>query len=410
MKTLHTLENSIQPYAWGSLDGISSFTGIPNRSGKPMAELWMGAHPAAPSTVTAPDFATPMPVALDALISGNPEGFLGKDVAGRFTDKLPFLFKVLSAASPLSLQVHPTKKQAENGFARDNRAGIPLSSPDRNYRDDNHKPEIIMAVTPFTAMCGFRAISETTALFASLGIPELNAAAEELRNSGSYTGFCRTLLELSPERSATLSLPVIARARKMIAAADRPPHLRALELLLELASHYPGDTGILAPLYLNVLDLKPGQALYLRAGIMHAYVRGTGLELMASSDNVLRGGLTPKHIDIPELLSVLDPAPYAPEIIEPECVRGICRYRTESEEFELCRIETDREPVSVDADGPAIVIGASGNLVVTAGTDEREPISKGKTLFAAATGKTLVFSGTGTCYMGTVPETGNKRS
>ncbi len=402
MKTLYILDNSIQPYAWGSIDGISAFTGMQNETGTPMAELWMGAHPASSSRITAEN-RDGEPISLDSFIGQNPEAILGKQTARKFGNRLPFLFKVLSAGSPLSLQVHPTKQQAEAGFARDNAAGIPLGSPDRNYRDDNHKPEIIMAITPFIAMCGFRTVAETTSLFALSGIPALEPILATLQISETYTSFCKQLLDLSNIESAAVISAILKKARQIIAVSTDQIAVRAFTLVLDLAAYYPVDIGILAPLYLNVIDLAPGEALYLRAGIMHAYVRGTGLELMASSDNVLRGGLTPKHIDIPELLSILDPAPHTTAVIPPGKEAGVYRYRTESTEFELSRVTVDETEIIITSDYPAILIGADGKIGIKTETDEKAELAKGSTLFVAATGEKLVFSGKGTCYMASMP-------
>jgi len=402
MKTLYILENSIQGYAWGSTDGIPSFTGIKNGTGKPMAELWMGAHPGAPSRIASGQGIGDA-VSLDAFIDRDPGAVLGAQTARLFGNRLPFLFKVLSAASPLSLQVHPTKQQAESGFTRDNLAGIPLSSPDRNYRDDNHKPEIIMAVTPFTAMCGFRTVAETVSLFAAAGIPALAPFLAELEKNGTYTSFCKNLLDLPESETKAAIAQVLQRARTITTEATETKEGRAFALVLDLADQYPADIGVFAPLYLNVVDLAPGEALYLRAGIMHAYVRGTGLELMASSDNVLRGGLTPKHIDIPELLSVLDPLPYAPAVLPPGKKQGLHRYRTESTELELCRLAPGNGTHAFEADRPAILVGAEGIVTVGTGAGESIEIRKGTTVFAAATKEKLIFSGKGICYLASMP-------
>jgi len=402
MKTLYILENSIQGYAWGSTDGIPSFTGIKNETGGPMAELWMGAHPGCPSKIAAGQGIGDA-VSLDAFIGRDPEAVLGAQTALRFGNRLPFLFKVLSAASPLSLQVHPSKQQAESGFARDNQAGIPLSSPDRNYRDDNHKPEIIMAVTPFTAMCGFRTAAETVSLFAAAKIPALAPILADLEKNGTYTSFYKSLLDLSESEKRAAITQVLQRARTVTTEPAQTRESRAFALVLDLAGHYPADIGVFAPLYLNVVDLAPGEALYLRAGIMHAYVRGTGLELMASSDNVLRGGLTPKHIDIPELLSVLDPLPYAPAVLPPGKKQGLHRYLTESTEFELCRLDPGDRTLAFEADRPAILIGTEGTITVGTGTGESIDLCRGTTVFAAATKGRLFFAGKGTCYLASMP-------
>jgi mannose-6-phosphate isomerase len=409
MKAFYPLENTIQAYAWGSKEGISSFTGIPNPEGKPMAELWMGAHPGAPSKIiestedsrAAPDERR---ISLADFISHDPALALGKHAADRFNGKLPFLFKVLSAGSPLSIQVHPSRPQAAEGFARENKAGIPLSAGERNYKDDNHKPEIIMAVTPFTAMCGFRRKQEALSHLELIGSPELSPIAGILSKNGKYTDFCKELLSLPDESKAKIVEAVSAKAKEIICSGLPATTRRAYELVLKLASFYPTDIGILSPLYLNVIDLQPGQAMYLPAGVMHAYIEGTGLELMANSDNVLRGGLTPKHIDIPELLSILSPEPFLPKIIEPSAGAGFFSYRTESPEFELSRIAPAEGPAQFRTSKPAILIGSTGEISAKTETGEAFRLVRGSTAFAPALDGTIVFSGTGTAYIASIPE------
>jgi mannose-6-phosphate isomerase len=400
MKTFYTLVNSIQSYAWGSKSGISAFTGIANPEGKPMAELWMGAHPASPSKIR--DGAELL--SLKDFIASDPEKTLGPRAASDCDGKLPYLFKVLSAGAPLSLQVHPSRAQAVEGFARENGAGIPVSSPERNYKDDNHKPEIIMALTPFTAMCGFRVPGETRELLSLVQSPHLLHALSILEKKGSYTEFCRAILELSTEAKKDVIAAMSERAPLIAESTERKPFKRAFALAEKLIQYYPADIGILSPLYLNVVDLLPEQAIYLPAGVMHAYIDGTGLELMANSDNVLRGGLTPKHIDVPELLSILDPAPFMPEIIRaPGSASGIFAYPTESREFELSRLHGGGSAIDMKSSMPAILIGAEGSLTVSDDSEEKETISKGVTLFLPASGKNLSFTGTGTAYIASIP-------
>lgn len=409
MKAFYPLENSIQAYAWGSKDGISAFTGIPNTDGKPMAELWMGAHPGAPSKIvdTMLTGASSGSIAITPLgdfIKADPAGSLGKDASSRFDGKLPFLFKVLSAGAPLSIQVHPSRAEAVEGFARENKAGIPLSAGERNYKDDNHKPEIIMAVTPFTAMCGFRKKQEAVNLLELIPGTELAPVVGILAKNGKYTDFCKALLELPRNVKDAIIKIAIAKADSIEASDMGGTTKRAWALVRKLASFYPTDIGILSPLYLNVIDLVPGQGIYLPAGIMHAYIEGTGLELMANSDNVLRGGLTPKHIDIPELLSILSPEPYMPKIIEPENGVGVFSYRTESPEFELSRVDPQAGKAEFRTTEPAIMIGATGEVTATAASGETFTFVRGKTAFVTALGETIVFSGTGTAYIASIPE------
>lgn len=409
MKAFYPLKNLIQTYAWGSKDGIPAFTGIPNADGKPMAELWMGVHPCAPSRLIETGEAantepTDYPATLADFIGHYPELTLGKDAETRFNGKLPFLFKVLSACSPLSIQVHPTRPQAKKGFARENEAGIPLSAGERNYKDENHKPEIIMALTPFTAMCGFRTKQESVSHLELIQCAALSPVTNIIAQNGKYTDFCRQILSLENATKAEIVKKTIEKAKDIVGSTLPVSTRRAYELVLKLASFYPTDIGILSPLYLNVIDLAPAQAIYLPSGIMHAYIEGTGLELMANSDNILRGGLTPKHIDIPELLSVLSTEPFMPQIIEPPAGASFFRYRTESPEFELSRIAPAEGTARFKTSEPAILIGATGEITAKAETGETFTLVRGRTAFVPALGGTIVFSGTGTAYIASIPE------
>lgn len=402
MKSFNILENSIQNYAWGSIDGISQFTGLQNRNGQPMAELWMGAHPASPSKIFVTESADP--ISLIQYIAENSSAILGEKNASTYGNKLPFLFKILSASSPLSLQVHPSKKQAEEGYRRENLDGIPLSSPKRNYKDDNHKPELLMALTPFTAMCGFRDVVETCMLFSTLSSEILNPAVTLLHATGNFNQFCKSLLEL-PESS--IQLVIDEAVKKAVVLANKTVNYeteKAFATLLLLAGHYPTDIGILAPLYLNVLQLQPREALYLPAGVMHAYIEGTGLELMASSDNVLRGGLTKKHIDKTELLAILNPSTFIPSIISPGDAHGLFRYKTESTEFELSSVSLNGETVAVPADDPSIIIGAQGTIKGISFYGEECDFHKGTIIFIPATDKPISLIGHGVCYIASIPE------
>lgn len=270
--TVFSLECQVLHYPWGASRSIPDLLGKPNPDGLPWAELWMGAHPKASSAL--------------------PGGELLIDYLAARHHELPFLFKILAAASPLSIQCHPDKQQARAGFAREEAAGIPRDAPHRNYRDPNHKPEIIVALEEFWALKGFRDVDEIADLFARAGIALLR---DEL--AGGLECFCRALFGLSSENIAVL-------LRSLAAGCDQLPADEA-RWTRELLRLYPGDIGCLAPLFLRLIKLTPGQALYLGAGELHAYLQGTGLELMANSDNVLRGGLTSKHVDTDELLRVL---------------------------------------------------------------------------------------------------------
>ena len=295
MKTcLFPLDNSIQPYDWGCKTALGKLFGIANPDNQPQAEIWMGAHPGAPSRVLLDNAKT---VTLDDFIESSPEIVLGEAVSARFSGKLPYLFKVLSAAAPLSIQVHPNKKQAEAGYEKDNQAGLAPNAPNRNYRDDNHKPELMYALTPFRAMCGFRQPSEISELFSLIKHPQIDILLETLKNEG-LQGFWQQLLELA-------EAPLNEMIDQALALAKHNQH-PAIKELKRLNAFYPGDAGVFSPMILNLIHLEPGEAIYLDAGTPHAYLEGTGMEIMANSDNVLRGGLTSKHMDVAELIATMN--------------------------------------------------------------------------------------------------------
>ncbi len=287
------MQNPIQGYDWGSHDALTTLFGIPNPAGKPQAELWMGAHPNGCSEVVlAGDVQK-----LSTLINSAPAAVLGDATQARF-GSLPFLFKVLCAEKALSIQVHPSKAQAEAGFAREEAAGIDIKASNRNYKDPNHKPELVFALTPYQAMNGFRALPAILALFERVklaAIADLVAALAANQNEAGLQHFFHQLLVLEGTRKEDALAGLLAYA-----AAHQDEETFAL--VTSLAAQYPGDVGLFSPLLLNVVTLQPGQAMYLDACTPHAYVRGTGLEIMANSDNVLRAGLTPKYIDVAELL------------------------------------------------------------------------------------------------------------
>jgi mannose-6-phosphate isomerase len=326
------LKNTIQEYAWGSLTAIPELVGTTNPQNIPQAELWMGAHPKAPSRVEVHN----QWISLLDLIEKNPEAILGKKIAQKFDGTLPYLFKVLAASRPLSIQAHPSLKQAKEGFERENAEGIPLNAPHRNYRDDNHKPECIFALTSFCALCCFRHRRETIAYLSKICPSGMNKELDELNQDQGAEGlkrFFSFLMNLEGSRCRQM----ISEAKQNVKAfaGDDP----VFEWVRRLSSEYPDDVGIFAPVLLNLVCLEPGQAMFLAAGQLHAYLDGVGIELMANSDNVLRGGLTPKHVDVLELLNVLDFNEYEVEFLKPKNIDP-CEtlYTSPVEEFILSKI------------------------------------------------------------------------
>lgn len=406
MKTIYTLINKIQPYEWGSTDGISNLIGIPNENNSPMAELWMGSHPACPSTVVLEN--NTKLITLEKLIQSNPKKFLGQCTVQNFGTSLPFLFKILSAAHPLSLQVHPTKIQAEQGFIRENAKNISITAPHRNYRDSNHKPEIMLALTPFTAMCGFRPIKETIDLLSLINTPLLIELCNILITRNNYTDFLNFITNASEfEKNSCIKATrnfIEKQQLSINTSLDKNDQLKNFQVVLNLLNEYPTDIGILSPLYLNVLNLKPGEALYLDAGIMHAYIHGTGLELMASSDNVLRGGLTQKYIDTVELLSILNVDPYSPNIIRISQNSVFTTYKTPCLDFELSVINVKNSEKQLKLKRPAIILCTEGTITLISNSSEKYTLTKGTSVFISAEANILEFKGQGTAFMASLPD------
>ncbi len=332
------LKNTIQEYAWGSRTAISALTGAPVPSKTPQAELWMGAHIKAPSSVLHDGNW----ISITEWIESAPVETLGQSVAAKFDSKLPFLMKFLAAEQPLSIQVHPNLAQAKSGFDSENQFGIPWDSAQRNYRDENHKPEIICAVTPFWALNGFRCRDEITELLNHIGAHRVRKLWEECIESSEADATCLFFFRILELDSGSLA-SVIHDLIKAIATVP-PEDDPIIQWIPRLNASYPNDVGLLCALILNVVRLSPGEAMYLPAGRLHAYLEGAAIELMASSDNVLRGGLTNKHVDIPALKAVVDLKPTPIEIMRPASIsRTEEVYKTAVEEFRLSRILVSRK-------------------------------------------------------------------
>ena len=344
MTKILKMQNPIKEYAWGSRTAIAELLGEASPSPVPQAEMWMGAHPSSPSRVQPDGRGEDVP--LGEWIAESPAAILGPGVSARHGGKLPFLMKVLAAAEPLSIQAHPDLEQAREGFARENRLGIPLDAPHRNYRDANHKPELICAVTPFWAMKGFRPPEEARELLAEACGNLLQPELSHLRTGENQAGiklFFEALMAMDKARAAKVVNGTLGRIRR------QPGIIPEYEWLERLAEKYPGDAGVLSPLFLNLIPLQKDEALYLGARELHAYLEGVGIEIMANSDNVLRGGLTPKHVDVPELLSVLRFEQSPVKILKPvEAGPGEWVYPAPSEEFSLSivRVEPDNDYVA----------------------------------------------------------------
>ncbi|AZG48771.1 mannose-6-phosphate isomerase, class I [Gordonia insulae] len=369
---MRTLEGVVRPYAWGSRTAIASLRGKAVPSPHPEAELWFGAHPAGPA-ICLPTDGVPDTDLLSA-IDADRVGMLGEHTVEAFDGRLPFLMKVLAAEEPLSLQAHPSSEQAREGFDRENAQGLPFDAADRNYRDPWHKPELIVAITDFEALAGFRDPQTTVELLRDLQVSELDPYLGMLAGQPDSEGLralFTTWLTLPDASIATLVPAVLGGAVDLLGAGSSR-FAAELRTVLELGEVYPRDPGVLASLLLNRIHLEPGDGLYLPAGNLHAYLHGTGVEIMANSDNVLRGGLTPKHIDVPELLRVLDFTPAAVEDITPpiRMVGAERVYLTPAPEFRLSRVELDgtglvyASSICFDMPGPQILAVLSGSVEV----------------------------------------------
>lgn len=365
-------------------------------SDHPEAEIWLGAHPADSAHVVHEGGSTP----LLTLIDGDPGTHLGGS-AQHFESRLPYLLKLLAAEEPLSLQAHPSSAQAREGFARENAAGVPIDSPVRNYRDPNHKPELIVALTEFEALAGFRRPTDTVELLDALAVPALGGyrtlLAAQPDASGLRTVFTSWIT--LPGQALDDILPAVAQGcidyLSGPARSDGGRFAAEARTLLELGESYPGDAGVLAALLLNRVTLTPGQGLYLDAGNLHAYLRGTGVEIMANSDNVLRGGLTPKHVDVPELLRVLDFEPADLSPITPGADdRPTYLYSTPAPEFALSRTAVAAgETVAVPGSGPRILLCTSGTVVAaTKGTQFGLTVPQGSSAWIPAADESVTVT------------------
>ncbi len=376
---MELLRGVIRTYAWGSRTAIAEFTGRPAPAPHPEAELWLGAHPADPAWVETEGGER----SLLEVLRADPEGQLGPAVRARFGDVLPFLVKVLAADEPLSLQAHPSTEQAIEGYQHEDRMGVPLSSPVRNYRDRSHKPELLVAIEPFEALAGFRPVARTVELMQALDVKELDpfvallsGQSEDPSGAGGLRALFTTWIT-APQPHLDVLVPAVLDGAVNYLRTGATEFAEVARTVLELGERYPGDAGVLAALLLNRLQLAPGEALYMPAGNLHSYLRGMGFEVMANSDNVLRGGLTPKHVDVPELLRVLDFTPASADSLHPRLDQDGFEqtYRTPAAEFAVSVLRLDGANLGheVDApsqhDGPQILVCAEGGAVVRAKSD-----------------------------------------
>jgi len=399
MREILFLKNETQPYPWGSKTAIPELLGLPNPDGIPQAELWMGAHPKAPSIVQTPEGGVP----LDALIERCPDDILGPRVSSAFERKLPFLFKVLAAAEPLSIQAHPDASMARKGFAQENRCGLAPNAPERNYRDPNPKPECVCALTPFWVLCGFRPPAQILKHLRLLCPRELRteiAAFAANCNPKGLKHLFAALLALGPLPRRKAVAEAVSWAEK---GADN-----ALGWIPSLARCYPDDISALAPALMNTLRLEPGQALFQAAGVLHAYLEGTAIEIMANSDNVVRAGLTAKHIDILELFNVVRFDAQEIQLVRTETrTPAETTYITPAAEFALSVIRlNDTESYCSRADRNVeilLCIDGKANLGETRPGGKTLEITRGASVLVPAAAPAYRITGPAELYKATVP-------
>ena len=361
---IRKIANSARDYAWGSKTLIADYFGLP-ATGEAMAEVWFGTHPGS-LTYLAEE---PGRTVLD-LLGGQP---------------LSYLLKILAADQPLSIQAHPNSAQAIEGFARENAAGVPLDSPSRNYKDDRHKPEMIVSVVDgFEALCGFRDLAETIELFKTFGV--------------SAAAFVEALEEPDGLRQAFN----LAFALKGSLGAITADLATKSKLAARLEALYPGDPGIIVALMMNHVNLQSGEGLYLPAGNIHAYLCGLGVEIMAASDNVLRGGLTPKHVDVAELQSVVKFVSSPIEILEPKPIlTGLARYEADCSDFALYRVDVTGATVLADLkiSGDSILLCDGGEISISDSLGEHLMIRRGEAALISSDAKFVSLAGSGRAFL-----------
>lgn len=408
------LQGRVRAYDWGSRHAIPGLFGLPEAEG-PVAEVWLGAHPddpaytngsdsmldasqLYPSKVSPPAGRTSLP----EWICADPGAVLGESVVERYGERLPYLLKIIAPAAPLSLQVHPSIAQAEEGYAAEDAMGVAHDDPARNYKDRNHKPELAYALTRFEALVGFRARRRIGEVLRDLGTALTERMREVLRSRGVRGAF-EFLLEEETRPGADAVAEVVEACRARL--DGQSPSRRADAIVVRLAQRYPGDPGVVASLLLNPVTLQPGEALFIPAGTVHAYLQGTAVEIMAASDNVLRAGLTSKHVDVPELLKVVDSQASPPIRIAPErMTAAVSTFYAPVDDFELSDIHLRNANARqrILGFGPRTVVCLSGAAQLEAGGQVVDVVA-GQAVFVPASDGPLTMRGIGHLVQAAVP-------
>lgn len=388
---MYKLQNCVQHYAWGSISALPELFGFSNPEQLPMAEVWMGAHPSASSRI----FTHGEWQSLEAEIAAHPFSMLGRATYQTF-QQLPFLVKLLAADQPLSIQVHPSRHAAQQGLSRENKAGIPPDDPTRNYRDANHKPEIIYALTPFKALKGFKPFDEIAQAFQLLNWhhPAVMAFIDNPTSDSLQQLFstCLRLVEDEKQQVLTRLLQSIEQQEKPIG-----------QTILMMAKLWPADLGLLMPLFLNIIELQPGEALYLPAGTPHTYLQGVGMEVMANSDNVLRAGLTAKHIDIDELVANVQFREEKAEqlLLAPVISANQYHYQVPETDFSLSIIAITSACSMLTQGLPQLLLCLEGELHLRT-AQQALRLSHGESVFIPADQGSFMISGKGQIALTTV--------
>lgn len=397
-KPLYYLNNSIKAYNWGHLTVLPELLGYENTDNTPQAELWLGMHPEGMSKVLQGDVLRD----LSELIDQNKASFLGDKALEKFGAHLPFLFKVLAINEPLSLQVHPNKQQAEAGFAHENSAGLVMTDAKRCYKDANHKTELLCAWSDDVwALCGFRPYAEIHAEFSQLGSAPLAPLVETLGanlNAEGLKEFIRTLLTLPKETVTPIMQDVLTYS-----AAQKSEPYRWLE---KLQAMYPADMASLAPLYMNVVHVPKGKAIFVENGVLHAYLQGMGVEIMSMSDNVVRLGLTPKYVDIASLDTIVSFKPTTVQFSETTAPHF--NFTTPCDEFDLAHHSINASHhYALPAHNPAqIVLCVEGSLTIFNSESASEPaytLSQGQSFFVPFNAGSYLFKGSGELFIASTP-------